>query len=206
MFKKCQHPGCTQKASIKHHLNGPTAVIKWACSVRHKGIFSSSKVQNGIYCNNLQASASIMLSVNNFAKVEKMANFLGLAFISDSTFYRMQRLYFIPAIGEWWEWQRALLVREFPGKEVVVCADGLCDSPGHTAKNLCYFLMELVSGYFLETEVRDKQHVGLASSNMEKQALQNALQRLQASLNIVEVVTDASSTIKKLLGKHNCTL
>ena len=75
-----------------------------------------------------------MLSVNNFAKVEKMANFLGLAFISDSTFYRMQRLYFIPAIGEWWEWQRALLVREFPGKEVVVCADGLCDSPGTLPK------------------------------------------------------------------------
>ena len=41
----------------------------------------------------------------------------------------------------------------------------------------------------------------LASSNMERQVLQNALQRLQASLNIVEVVTDAASTIKKLLGK-----
>lgn len=97
------------------------------------------------------------------------------------------------------------MVGEFLGKEVVVCGDRQCDSPGHTAKNLCYFLMELVSGYILEIEVRDKRHVGLASGNMEKQALQNALQRLQASLNIVEVVTDASSTIKKLLGKHYCT-
>lgn len=84
--------------------------------------------------------------------------------------------------------------------------DGQCDSPGHTAKNLCYFLMELVSGYILEIEVRDKRHGSLASSNMEKQALQNALQNLQVSLNIVEVVTDASSTIKQLLGKHYCTL
>jgi ribonuclease HI len=37
---------------------------------------------------------------------------------------------------------------------------------------------------------------------MEKQALQNALQRLQASLNVVEVVTDASTSIKKLLGEY----
>ena len=65
--------------------------------------------------------------------------------------------------------------------------------------------MELVKGYILEIEVRDNQHVGLASSNMEKRALQNALQRLQASVNIVEVVNDASSTIKKFLGKHYCT-
>lgn len=62
--------------------------------------------------------------------------------------------------------------------------------------------MELISGYILKIEVRDKQHVGLTSTNMEKQALQNALQRLQLALNIVEVVTDASTTIKKLLGKH----
>ena len=206
VFKKCQHPGCTKETSVKHHLNGPTAVIKWACSSGHKGTYSSSKDQNGIYCNNLQVAASIMLSGNNFFKVEKLAKFIGLAFISDSTFYRMQRLYFIPAIDEWWSWQRSLLVRDFLDKEVVVCGDGQCDSPGHTAKNLCYFLMELVSGYILEIEVRDKRHVGLASSNMEKQALQNALQRLQASLNIVEVVTDASSTIKKLLGKHYFTL
>ena len=37
--------------------------------------------------------------------------------------------------------------------------------------NLYYFLMKLVSDYMLETEGRDKQYVGLASGNMEKQAL-----------------------------------
>ena len=50
--------------------------------------------------------------------------------------------------------------------------DGQCDSPGHTAKNLCYFLMELVSGYILEAEVKDKRHVNLMSVNMEKRALE----------------------------------
>lgn len=204
LFKRCQHPGCTKDAVIKKkYLNGPTVVVKWSCSMGHKGTFSSSRDLNDIYSNNLQLAASIMVSGNNFAKVEKMANFLGLSFISDSTFYRMQRLYFIPAIDEWWSWQREQLVQQFLDKPVIICGDGQCDSPGHTAKNLCYFLMELVSGYILEVEVRDKRHVGLTSVNMEKQALQNALQRLQTSLNVVEVVTDASTSIKKLLGKNS---
>ena len=56
-------------------------------------------------------------------------------------------------------------------EKVLVGGDGQCDSPGFTAKNLCYFLMELTSGYILEVEVRDKRHVGLASTNMEKAAL-----------------------------------
>ena len=88
-----------------------------------------------------------MLSGNNFAKIEKLAKSLGLAFISDSTFYRMQRLYLIPAVNEWWNWQREQLLKDWVGKEVIVCGDGQCDSTGHTAKNLCYFLMELVSRY-----------------------------------------------------------
>ena len=201
VFKNCQHPGYANSAVTKHHLNGPTAVIKWSCSSGHKGTFCSSKDQNDIYSNNLQVGASILLSGNNFAKVEKFVRFLGLAFISDSTFYRMQRLYCIPAINECWGWLREKLLEEFTEKDVIVCGDGQCDSPGHTAKNLCYFLMELVTGYILEIEVTDKRHVGLASTNMEKQALQNALQRLRSSIDIVVVVSDASPAIKKLLGR-----
>ena len=149
----------------------------------------------------LQFAASILFSGNNFAKVKKLAKLLGLSFLSDSTFYRMQRLYLIPCVNEWRSWQREQLIQEFRGKEIVVCGDGQCDSPGHTAKNLCYFLMELVSGYIVEIEVCDKHHVGLASTNMEKQALQNALQRLRFSLNVMEVVTDTSPSIKKLISK-----
>ena len=92
------------------------------------------------------------------------------------------------------------LLKEFSNQKVVVGGDGQCDSPGFTAKNLCYFLMELTSGYILEIEVRDKRHVGLASTNMEV-ALKNALNRLKRVLDVVEVATDASSSIKNLIGE-----
>lgn len=79
-------------------------------------------------------------------------------------------------------------------------------TPQDTLLRTCaIFLMELVSDYILEVEVRDKRHVGLASTNMERQALQNALQRLRSSINIVEVVTDASTSIKKMIGKIQLT-
>ena len=86
-------------------------------------------------------------------------------------------------------------------EKVVVGGDGQCDSPEFNAKNLCYFLMELTSGYILEVEVRDKRHVGLASTNMEEVALWNALTRLQTVLDVVEIATDASASIKKMRGK-----
>ena len=53
----------------------------------------------------------------------------------------------------------------------------------------------------MEVQVRDKRHVALASSNTERQALQNALQRLRFTLNFVEVVNDPSTSIKKMIGK-----
>ena len=107
LFKKCQHPGCTKYAAVKKkYLNGPTVVIKWSCCLGRKGTFSSSRDVNAIYCNNLQLAASVVFR-EQFCKSGENGKFSCLVIISDSTFYRMQRLYFIPAIDEWWSWQRA---------------------------------------------------------------------------------------------------
>ena len=77
--------------------------------------------------------------------------------------------------------------------------DGQCDSPGFSGKDLCYYVMEMTTGYVVEMEVLDKRHVSLKSSTMEKKALTNCLQRLQTVLNVLEVCTDVSSSIKKLI-------
>lgn len=92
---------------------------------------------------------------------------------------------------------RGELIEQFRGEKLVLCGDGQCDSPGFSAKNLCYFLMELVSEYILEVEVVDKRHVDMKSTAMEKKALQQSLTRLKQVLNVVEISTDASVTIKK---------
>lgn len=77
LFKTCQHHGCCQPLIPKHHVIGPTVVINYTCTQGHKGKFSSSKDINNMYANNLQVAASILLSGNNFTKIERMCSFLG---------------------------------------------------------------------------------------------------------------------------------
>ncbi|CAB4013794.1 Hypothetical predicted protein, partial [Paramuricea clavata] len=196
---RCQTPGCTAKPDTKYHFVGITAIVISRCSSGHNNRFTSSHELNDIYANNLQTATSIMLSGSNFAKVERMAKFLNLEFISSSTYYRFQRLYMIPEINEWWSSMRREIIGQFHGKDVVVGGDGQCDSPGINAKNLCYFMVEVESHYILDIEVLDKRHVDLKYTNMEKEAVHRSLDRLRNDLKVVELVTDASTSVKHYL-------
>lgn len=198
---RCQTPGCTLKPNIKYHLIGLTLVVNCICEAGHKYRFCSSHQVNDIYANNLQPAASILLSGNQFSKVKRMAEFLGLAFLSSSTFYRFQRLYLIPEVNEWWSWTQKQILSQFSEKEIVVGGDGQCDSPGFNAKNLCYFIMEINTNYIIYIEILDKRHVGLVSTNMEKEAVRRSLEQLSKDAKVVELVTDASTSVKSLLGK-----
>ena len=108
----------------------------------------------------------------------------------------------IPVVTEWWKWQQEKIFEELKDQELVVAGDGQCDSPGFTAKNLCYYLMDLTTSYVIELEVLDKRKTNMKSVMMEKQALQNLLW-LRRLLTITDVVTDASAGIKKLVGMIN---
>ena len=197
---RCQTPGCTAVPTVKYHFVGMALLVSSTCESGHTSRFCSSKEVNNIYVNNLQTAASIILSGSHYAKVKRLAKFLNLEFISKSSYYRFQRLYLIPEINDWWCWMRKEIIGEFSGQDVVG-GDGQCDSPGFNAKNLCYFMVEVDSNYILDIEVLDKRHVGLISTNMEKEAVKRSLDRLQKDVKVVELVTDASTSIKSLLGK-----
>lgn len=79
---------------------------------------------NNVLSNNFQAAAAMLLSGNNFTKIEKFANFTGLSFISPSTFFRVRMLYCVSVIEEWWQWMRGELVIEFQNEELVLSGDG----------------------------------------------------------------------------------
>ena len=86
--------------------------------------------------------------------------------------------------------------------DAIVGRDSRCDSAGFNAKNLCYFLVEVDTNYILHVEMLDKRHVGFVSTNMEREGVGQSLNKLQEHLHVVEFVTDASSSIKKLLGEQ----
>lgn len=199
--EKCRHPSCNLKVTTEFKLIGTSVLISWSCTEGHCGKFYSSYDCNGVLATNLQTAAAILYSGNNFTKIEQFSRILGLPFISKSSFFRYQRLYCVPVVNEWWKWQQEVIMKDLKGKELIVSGDGQCDSPGHSAKNLCYFMMEMETSYIIDLEILDKRHTDLKSANMEREALRIILKRLANILNIVEVVTDASSSIIKMIGK-----
>ena len=86
--------------------------------------------------------------------------------------------------------------------EVVVSGDGQSDSPGHSAKYLTYFVMltDALQDYIVHLECLDKREVSGKSPCMEKEALKHAVEKLNVIVNLKEVVTDASSSIIKMMG------
>ena len=200
LLDRCQIPGCNNSPNLTHHFIGTTLVANISCQAGHAFKFCSSHEVNQMYVNNIQVAAAVLLSGNNFGKVKRLAESKNLAFVSKSSYFRIQRVYLLPAVGEWWGWMRGQLMDEFRGQEVVCSGDGQCDSPGFSAKNLCYFI-EVRSKYILQVQIVDKRYVGLVSSNMEVEGSKKSLKKLQEDLNVVELVTDASSSVKKLLGR-----
>ena len=61
--------------------------------------------------------------------------------------------------------------------------------------------MEMETDFIIDLHIADQRQTDLKSTNMEREALKIILNRLENVLDIVEVVTDASSSIIKLLGK-----
>ena len=53
----------------------------------------------------------------------------------------------------------------------MVSGDGQCDYPRYSAKNLCYFLMEMETYYIIDLHIADKKQTDLKSVNMEREAL-----------------------------------
>ena len=87
--------GCRQNTTdCKAKLNGYGCKLHWVCAAGHSHIWSSSSGSNDVNDmtvmdnNNVLFSAAILLSGNSFQKIKMFCRFLGLAYVSRSTFYR----------------------------------------------------------------------------------------------------------------------
>ena len=195
---------CGEAITVTENLSGAVLSIKWNCCNGHSDSWSSSDVltiknNQKVYANNLQLSAAILLSGNNFTKFDLLAKFLSLETISESVFYRTQKLYCCPAIQNMWTDVKTAVHSYLSSSGVTVAGDGRNDSPGHTARYSVYTLMEETTKMIVDIEVIDKRETGGKSAAMEKLAMSRLLQRLKGVLTISHVVTDASTSIKALV-------
>lgn len=95
---------------------------------------------------------------------------------------------------------QAELLAKYKDQNVVLAGDGRCDSPGSSAKFCTYSVMEIESGVILHVETVDKREVDLQSPNMERKAFRRSMEFLLSKIKCTEIITDASSSIRKDLG------
>ena len=86
---------------------------------------SQPVMNRGMHAGDLLLSSSILLSGNNFQKINMMAQFFRLPIVGKNSFYKIQRSYLIPAIDEYWIDHQQTVMAQFQGREIVVLGIGI---------------------------------------------------------------------------------
>lgn len=73
------------------------------------------------------------------------------------------------------------------------------DSPGFCAKYCMYTMMDQFLDVIIDLEIVDKREAGGTSTLMEKIGCKRILERRFGVLNCSEIVTDASTTVMKMV-------
>ena len=206
----CDAKDCSGSKEVWHKSKGGVFTTGWNCSEGHGDLWESSDVlikrEGGqkVYVNTVVLSASILLTGNNFSKVALLTKCLNLGFILNATFDRIQRLYAIPTVQNFWSDMKKVIHEVMKDEKVVLSGDGRDDSPGFSAQYCVYSLMEAMTKVIVDLEVKDKRETGGNSTAMAVAALKTLLERLIETMNVAEITTDAPSVmamVKKLKGK-----
>lgn len=131
---------------------------------------------------------------------------MGVECISPSTYFAYQRHYLCPVISEYYTTKMGQYLQQYGHGEVVVSGDGRCDSPGKCAKFCTYTLMEISKNVILHCKTVDKREVHNKSPNMEREAIDRAVNYVKDQVNIVEITTDSFRAVTKVLADKHPTV
>lgn len=139
---------CSSKSKVTtSKVEAGVMCIYWKCTNGHQGRWTSSKLlcqkegQN-IYTNSILLAAAVIITGNNYDKINLFFQFMNLCFISKATFSRLQRNYAIPAITSLWKEMKTDVWKLLEKETLILCGDGRNDSPGHCAKYCTYIRID----------------------------------------------------------------
>ncbi|XP_019642687.1 PREDICTED: uncharacterized protein LOC109483971 [Branchiostoma belcheri] len=146
-------------------------------------------------------ASSILLSGNNYSKVNLMFKFMNMGCVGPTTFNSIQGQYCVPAIKQYWKDENARGLQELKNKEnVILLGDGRMDSPGHCAQYCTYTTMDHDTKGIVSVIVVDKRETDRKSARTEKAAFQRMMTSMEAArVPVTEVCTDAHPQISALM-------
>ena len=173
---------CREAITVTENISGAVLSIKWNCCNGHSDSWSSYDVLT-VKKNQIVCMAAILLSGNNFTKFDLLAKFLSLETISESVFYKSQKLHCCPAIQNMWANVKTEVHSYLLSSGVTVAGDGWNSSPGHTARYCVYTLMEEMTKMVVDIEVIDKRKTEGKSAAMEKKSHVEAFAKIERGLD-----------------------
>ncbi|KAK6180740.1 hypothetical protein SNE40_008736 [Patella caerulea] len=143
----------------------------------------------------------ILLSGLTWEPIHTSCSFIRLAIGSKSQFYNNQMV-FKQAIQTFFNRHMECIAESFRGKDVVVAVDVRYDSPGYCANKATAVFMEIESRKIIHMEIGDSRDVERRKSpRMGRYLVTKGLRYITSDrFNLVELVSDASSTIINILG------
>lgn len=208
MLKHCLQCGSLIVTEDTKELQnqGSQLTLELSCVNGCKYRWQSQPSQSGTKgVGNLLLSASVFFSGIHFAKFEQFCNNINLKSISEDTYVQLRKKFVFPVIEKAWnKEQNALMTtKKSDQSEVVLCGDGRCDSPGHSAKYCTYTFLDVQSQKIIDFKVISCTQVS-SSNTMEIKGFKEALNSIeQNGVKVTTICTDRHPQIVKEMRVNN---
>ena len=145
---------CLSPAIIERNFGkGTMIIVDLLCKNQHRTTWCSQPINNGMSSGNINIYAGILFSGNTFQRIKEIMNIANVAFISQSTFYSIQKKLLYPVIHRVYTTNRALLFGSAKEEsEIHLFDDSRCDCPGYNAKYGTYSRL-IQSGHILDFHI-----------------------------------------------------
>lgn len=153
---------------------------------------------------NLLLTASVFFSGIHFSKFERFCQNMNLKTISADTYATLRKRCVFPVIEKTWEKeQRAVLSAMKDQQDNVICGDGRCDSPGHSAKFCTYTFMDALTEKVVDFKIISCTQVS-SSNTMEIKGFKDSLKAIEDNgVKVSTISTDRHPQIVKEMRTNN---
>lgn len=203
LFNQIPCPHCGLYADdVREFITGSLLHVKLFCLNSHLILdWKSQDMFGKVGAGNVLASAAILFSGNTFSRVSQFAEFLGVPFISKSTFYQVQKSVLNPIINQEYLLQQEAILNSLPVEGVGLSGDGRCDSPGFSAKYCTYSLMDMSTNKIVASSVVQVTEAS-SSVTMEPLGFRRSVDFiLSKDVKINIIATDRHPSITSIMKK-----
>ena len=194
LFNFC--PQCGAKIiSMVKCVSGFSMTIRYICSLYHNNIWQSSPKYNGKPMVNYTFPAAAILSGIGYSTLETLANLCNMPKLSENQFNRNNKAWLYPVIVETFKDHQKQLLDNFKNvSNLTICGDAAFDSPGHSALNCSYTVLDCATDKVIDFAVVRK---GQFQGDLESQGCSELMRILveKYELDIQAFVTDQHTNI-----------